>query len=385
MIFHGGFNLQEDVYVFKIIIVGDPGVGKTSLLLRYIEDRFEEEYLTTIGVDFYIQTLTIEDKEIKLQIWDTGGQEKFSFMRPGYYMGSVGAVIVYDATQPASFQNLKKWMDEVQKYCPNVPLIIVENKVDLMRMVSRDAVKRFINTYKLPLFETSAKDNLNVTNLFRYFSRMLLTLQIQPKKPELYRALTPDEITENYRKCSEHAVKLIRQRNYDNAIKALEKAFVYSNGIGFQAGIDWVQEQIIFISQLISEENNSLNPRPPVNFSIFSGLRIDGLKPFLEKPEIPEHPTFSLVDKVPSAVFSILDSIRDKLVFGISLDNVISRLKNACESIIQIYESNEVTDDIKTTINELSTYKNDYTLINPELRNKLFSKIYEWKNNLFNA
>ena len=373
---------SEDVYVFKIIIVGDPGVGKTSLLLRYIENRFSEEYLSTIGVDFYIQTLNIEENEVKLQIWDTGGQEKFSYMRPGYYIGAVGAVIVYDATQPSSFQSIKKWIDEVEKYCPNIPLIVAENKVDLPRKVSRDAVKRFVNEFKLPIFETSAKDNLNVTNLFRYFAQMLLSLRIEPKKLEIFNTLTPDEITENYRKCSERAVQLIRERNYDYAIKALEKAFAYSNGIGFQAGIDWVQEQIIFISQLISEEDSSGIPPTTTKTDSKQTLGIDGLEPYLEKPELITNPIVSPAQRQSSTILSILDSIRDKLVFGVSLNQLLSRLKNAHQSIIQVYEINEITDDMQATINELSSVKDSYTLINPEVRNKLFNKIYEWKNKI---
>ena len=372
--------MQEDVFVFKLIIVGDPGVGKTSLLLRYIENRFEEEYISTIGVDFYIQTLNIKGKEIKLQIWDTGGQEKFSYMRPGYYIGAVGAVVVYDATQPSTFKNVKKWITEVEKYCPNIPFIIAENKIDRPRMVSRDAVKRFVNEEKLAIFETSAKDNLNVQSLFQYFAQMLLSLRIKPQKPEIFNALTPDEIRENYRQCSEHAVKLIREQDYENAIKALEKAFVYSNGIGFQAGINWVQEQIIFISEIISQESSS---RAQKNFDLQISrtiLRIDGLKPYLKKPEVIKISSMTREEQPSSTIFSILDSIRDKLVFGISLEQVISRLKNAHQSIVQVYEQNEVTDDIETTINELSTVKNSYTLISPDLRNKLFSKIYEWKN-----
>ncbi|MHA1893315.1 MAG: GTP-binding protein, partial [Candidatus Helarchaeota archaeon] len=127
--------MSEEVWVFKLVIIGDPGVGKTSLLLRYIENRFEEEYLSTIGVDFYIQNINIDNKEVKLQIWDTGGQEKFSYMRPGYYIGSVGAILVYDVTNPMSFQNLKIWMDEVHKYCPGIPIILAENKIDLPRVI----------------------------------------------------------------------------------------------------------------------------------------------------------------------------------------------------------------------------------------------------------
>ncbi|MHA1799913.1 MAG: GTP-binding protein [Candidatus Helarchaeota archaeon] len=365
--------MSEEVWVFKLVIIGDPGVGKTSLLLRYIENRFEEEYLSTIGVDFYIQNINIDNKEVKLQIWDTGGQEKFSYMRPGYYIGSVGAILVYDVTNPMSFQNLKIWMDEVHKYCPGIPIILAENKIDLPRVISKNQVTEFITKYKILAFETSAKNSTNVEEMFKYFSQILLNLRVKPSKLELFTTLSQTEITENYRRCSEHAVELIRNGDYERAVHALEKAFIYSNGIGFQAGIQWIQEQIIFISQLISDGIPAkTNP----------SMEVNGLKPMLKKPQVLTRPIKEPNRIIPSTVISILDSIRDKLVFGISLSNLISRLSNAKDTIIQIHESNLVTMDMEKTIKELSQIKDNFTLINPELRRKIFSKIYEWKNQL---
>ena len=369
----GSDHMQEEVYVQKIIIVGDPAVGKTSLLLRYVEDRFEEEYLSTIGVDFYMQTLNIDKNEVKLQIWDTGGQEKFANIRPGYYTGAAGAVIVFDATNPSSFQNLEKWMAEVRKYRPNIPIVIAQNKVDLPRSISQDDVKAFIETYNLSVFETSAKDNVNIDSMFRYFSRMLLGLKVEPTKPDLFNTLTIDEIKGNYERCATYSVKCIHDGNYMRALGALEKAFIYSNEIKFQQGIDWVQETLVFITKLISD-HAAKQPK--------GSLEVDGLKPHLEKPKLSTHKPVKTGQKVPPAVFSILDSIRDKLVFGISLQNTISRLKNATESIRQVYKPHPVLLDMEDMITKLYKIQDDFTLIGPDLRNELFSKIYEWKNRL---
>jgi len=370
----GSEQMQEEVYVQKIIIVGDPAVGKTSLLLRYVEDRFEEEYLSTIGVDFYMQTLSIDKNEVKLQIWDTGGQEKFASIRPGYYTGAAGAVIVFDATNPATFQNLEKWMLEVKKHRPNIPIVIAQNKVDLPRSITQDDIKAFIETYNLPVFETSAKDNVNIDSMFRYFSRMLLGLKVEPTKPDLFNTLTIDEIKGNYERCATYSVKCIHDGNYMRALGALEKAFIYSNEIKFQKGIDWVQETLVFITKLISDHAAKQQQK--------GTLEVDGLKPKLEKPQISEHKPTTTPQKVPAAVFSILDSIRDKLVFGISLKNTIARLKNAKDSIKAVYKPYPVLLSMEDMITELQKNQDDFTLIGPDLRNELFAKIYDWKNRL---
>ncbi len=368
----------EDVYVQKLIIVGDPGVGKTSLLLRYVEDRFEEEYLSTIGVDFYMQTLNIDKNEVKLQIWDTGGQEKFANIRPGYYIGAAGALIVFDATNSSSFNNLEKWMMEVQKYRPNIPMVIVQNKVDLERKIEKDDVKAFIETYNLPVFETSAKDNVNIDTMFRYICRLLLGLKVEPTKPDLFKTLTVDEVKNNYERCASYSVKCIQEKNYMRALGALEKAFIYSNEIKFQKGIDWVQETIVFLSKLISED--ALKEKQQKQKT--GTLQVDGLTPQLEKPDVADYKPAKTHQKVPPIVLSILDSIRDKLVFGISLQNAITQLQNAQKGIKQLYKPHPVLIDIENTIIELGKAKDNFTTINPEFRNKLFTKIYEWKNRL---
>ncbi|WBY58514.1 ras-related protein Rab-1B [Plasmodium yoelii yoelii] len=102
--------------LFKILLIGDSGVGKSCLLLRFADDTYTDSYISTIGVDFKIKTIEIDDKIIKLQIWDTAGQERFRTITSSYYRGAQGIIIVYDVTDRDSFNNVKNWIIEIEKY-----------------------------------------------------------------------------------------------------------------------------------------------------------------------------------------------------------------------------------------------------------------------------
>lgn len=158
--------------VFKIIVVGDAGVGKTSLALRFTQNTFTEEYIVTIGVNFLSKLIKIGEDRVKLQIWDTGGQERFAYIRPSYYKGATGAIITYDITNRESFINLPRWLKELDKHCEELITILVGNKADLedMRQVEYSEGKDFANAYDLDFFETSAKENKNVNDLFMHLA-----------------------------------------------------------------------------------------------------------------------------------------------------------------------------------------------------------------------
>jgi len=118
-------------YLFKLLLIGDSGVGKSCLLLRFTDDTYNDSYISTIGVDFKIRTIEIEGKVIKLQIWDTAGQERFRTITSSYYRGAHGIIVVYDVTDQVTFNNVKQWMQEIQRYaCDTVNRLLVGNKVD---------------------------------------------------------------------------------------------------------------------------------------------------------------------------------------------------------------------------------------------------------------
>ena len=151
------------------MVIGDSGVGKSCLLIRFTEDTFSDSYITTIGVDFKIKTLEIDSKSCKLQIWDTAGQERFKNIISSYYKGAKGIMLVYDITDLESFQNLTSWLLEIEKNAPkNVYKILVGNKCDMEneRKVSFEQGKDFSMQYGMKFFETSAKYSTNVLEGF---------------------------------------------------------------------------------------------------------------------------------------------------------------------------------------------------------------------------
>ncbi|XP_057545433.1 ras-related protein RIC1-like [Amaranthus tricolor] len=160
---------QEYDYLFKLLLIGDSGVGKSCLLLRFADDSYVESYISTIGVDFKIRTVEQEGKSIKLQIWDTAGQERFRTITSSYYRGAHGIIIVYDVTDQQSFENVKQWLNEIDRYASdNVVKILVGNKCDLTsnKVVSYETAKAFADEIGIPFLETSAKNSTNVEEAF---------------------------------------------------------------------------------------------------------------------------------------------------------------------------------------------------------------------------
>jgi len=162
-------SAAEHDYFFKILLIGDSGVGKSCLLLRFADDSWTETHISTIGVDFKIKTLTIDGKTVKLQIWDTAGQERFRTITSSYYRGAQGIILVYDCTDRESFNNVKQWMGEIDRYaCENVNKLLVGNKCDLVaeKTVDVNTAKEFADSYDIPFIETSAKTAHNVEKCF---------------------------------------------------------------------------------------------------------------------------------------------------------------------------------------------------------------------------
>jgi small GTP-binding protein len=166
-------------YLFKVIAVGDGAVGKTSITLRFSTGTFRDSYIMTIGVDFAVKTIEVPTKEgtskVKLQIWDTGGQERFSYVRPLYYKGAMGGIVVYDVTQSESFDNIPKWFNEVKSNRGSIPLLLVGNKVDLPdRKVSAEQGTSIAKKYGVKYFEVSAKTGESIERLFVELSKQMV-------------------------------------------------------------------------------------------------------------------------------------------------------------------------------------------------------------------
>jgi len=170
-----GIN-QDYEFLLKILIIGDTGCGKSCLLVRFTDDTFNENFISTIGVDFKIRTLKFDGKVVKLQIWDSAGQERFRNITSSYYRGAHGIIVVYDITDSASFDHVAMWLKEIEKFAAdNVSTIVVGNKSDLAekRAVETERASDFCQRIGLPFLETSAKSSTNVEEAFLTMSRVI--------------------------------------------------------------------------------------------------------------------------------------------------------------------------------------------------------------------
>ena len=164
---------------FKIIIIGNSGVGKTSILERFILDKFDESLLSTIGINFSEKVILLENgKKIKLKLYDTAGQEKFNSISRSYFRNADGVLFVYAVNDLNSFQNIKNWIElfmENHNGKKNIPLYLIENKNDLDRKVEEYLIDEFLNEYKFEFKSTSAKlnDGNTINELFQELSELL--------------------------------------------------------------------------------------------------------------------------------------------------------------------------------------------------------------------
>jgi len=161
---------EEYDYLFKVVLIGDSGVGKSNLLSRFTRNEFCLESKSTIGVEFATRTLHVEGKIIKAQIWDTAGQERYRAITSAYYRGALGAVLVYDVSKPTTFENISRWLKELRDHADsNIRIMLVGNKTDLrhLRAVTTVDAQNFAEAEGLSYIETSALEATNVEEAFQ--------------------------------------------------------------------------------------------------------------------------------------------------------------------------------------------------------------------------
>ncbi|KNA15493.1 hypothetical protein SOVF_097750 [Spinacia oleracea] len=165
-----GYRAEDDYdYLFKVVLIGDSGVGKSNLLSRFTRNEFSLESKSTIGVEFATRSLNVDEKVIKAQIWDTAGQERYRAITSAYYRGAVGALLVYDVTRHATFESVERWLKELRDHTdPNIVVMLIGNKADLRHLVAvqTEDGKTFAENESLYFMETSALEATNVENAF---------------------------------------------------------------------------------------------------------------------------------------------------------------------------------------------------------------------------
>ena len=158
-------------YKLKVLLCGPAGVGKTSLIMRFIKSKFQTDYKLTVGVDILTKDVELSNDNIcTLSIWDIGGQERFSFIRSTFYKGAAGALLVFDLSRAATWDEIKNWRAEVKQFAGDIPFVLIGNKLDLLadvgEVIDRDEARAYAESQGSVYIETSAKDNTNVDEAF---------------------------------------------------------------------------------------------------------------------------------------------------------------------------------------------------------------------------
>ena len=169
-------TLPEAVdYLFKIVFLGEGAVGKTSLVGRYVYDSFEGDYLATIGTDIHVKMVNVSDTVVKLVIWDIAGQDNFAQLRRAYYMNASAAFFVFDTTRPETIERVDEWLNALFTVTGKIPLVLLENKVDLESAIPDEVKDAVAKKHGIPLIPTSAKEDTNVEEAFRQMTRDILS------------------------------------------------------------------------------------------------------------------------------------------------------------------------------------------------------------------
>jgi small GTP-binding protein len=166
---------NEYDYMFKLLILGDSGVGKTCFLLRFVEDNFSQSHIPTIGIDYKTKLVDLDGIRVKLQIWDTAGQERFKTITKTYYSGAMGIILAYDCTRIESFENIKSWLEIIKLHAnERIALVLIGNKSDANDIkVTYDMGLKLGSELDIQFFSTSARNNLGVSEAVNYLARQV--------------------------------------------------------------------------------------------------------------------------------------------------------------------------------------------------------------------
>ncbi|XP_029814663.1 ras-related protein Rab-11A isoform X2 [Manacus vitellinus] len=189
-----GTRDDEYDYLFKVVLIGDSGVGKSNLLSRFTRNEFNLESKSTIGVEFATRSIQVDGKTIKAQIWDTAGQERYRAITSAYYRGAVGALLVYDIAKHLTYENVERWLKELRDHADsNIVIMLVGNKSDLrhLRAVPTDEARAFAEKNGLSFIETSALDSTNVEAAFQTILTAKPGLEYKPRRVFAWSAWTP--------------------------------------------------------------------------------------------------------------------------------------------------------------------------------------------------
>ena len=177
---------DEEIPLYKILLLGDSGVGKTCFLLRFMEDSFIDLHMATIGLDYKLKTMILEEQKIvKVQIWDTAGQDKFRAITRNYYKGASGIILIFDVTNIKSFENIKKWINEIkEEISENVSIVLIGNKIDKLkeRKITKEQGEKIANEIGTKFFETSAKTGEGINESVFYLVKIIYENDPEIKK-----------------------------------------------------------------------------------------------------------------------------------------------------------------------------------------------------------
>lgn len=167
-----------DIHTFKILTIGESGVGKTCILRRFVEDKFLKNHLATIGIDFKTKNIIVDGVQVKLKIWDTAGQERFRNITNQYYKGADGIILVYDVTDRTSFEKIREWMNQIKQNTTEdeIGLVLLGNKcdADLRDVYENDGIE-LGKELGIQYFESSAMNNINISESFNFLAKQILS------------------------------------------------------------------------------------------------------------------------------------------------------------------------------------------------------------------
>ena len=178
--------VEDEPPLYKILLLGDSTVGKTCFLLRYTDDTFLDLHMATIGLDYRLKTMILDDQRIvKVQLWDTAGQDKFRAITRNYYKGARGIILIYDVTNIKSYENIKKWINEIkEEISEEVTIVLIGNKIDNEgeRKISKEQGEKLASDYNVAFFETSAKTGQGINESVFYLVQKIVDADPEVKK-----------------------------------------------------------------------------------------------------------------------------------------------------------------------------------------------------------